>query len=38
MMMSILRYLVPIDGLPDPKGPLSSEISLSIITEANQQV
>ena len=38
MMMSILRYLVPIDGLPDPKGPLSSEISLSIITEANQQI
>ena len=38
MTMSILRYLVPIDGLPDPKGPLSSEIPSSIITEANWQV
>ena len=38
MTMSILRYLVPINGLPDPKGPLSSEIPLSIITEANRQV
>ena len=38
MTMSILRYLVPIDGLPDPKGPLLSEIPSSIITEVNRQV
>ena len=38
MTMSVLRYLVPIDRLPDPKEPLSFEIPLSIITEANRQV
>ena len=36
--MSILRYLIPLDGLPDSKGPLSSEIPSSVIAEANRQV
>ena len=36
--MSILKYLKSKDGLPDPKGPLCMEISVSVIRSANQEV
>ena len=36
--MALLRYLNPIDGLPDPKGPLTSYISAQAIAEANKEV
>ena len=36
--MSLLRYLKPIDGLPDPKGYLSTTMSREDITAANQEV
>ena len=36
--MALRRYLQPKDGLPDPKGPLSSSISSAAITQANQEV
>ena len=36
--MALLRYLKPIDGLPDPKGPLTSYISAQAIAEANKEV
>ena len=35
--MSILRYLKPIDGLPDPKGALSTAISSAAIASANRK-
>ena len=36
--MALLRYLKPINGLPNPKSPLSSEIPSSVIAEANREV
>ena len=36
--MALLRYLKPVDGLPDPKGPLTSYISAQAIAEANKEV
>ena len=36
--MALRRYLQPKDGLPDPRGPLSSSISSAAITQANQEV
>ena len=33
--MSIRRYLKPIDGLPDPKGSLSTTIPSAAIASAN---
>ena len=36
--MALLRYLKPINGLPDPKGPLSSEIPSSVIAEVSREV
>ena len=35
--MSIHRYLKPIDGLPDPKGLLSTTISSAAIASANRE-
>ena len=35
--MSIPRYLNPIDGLPDPKGSLSTTIPFAAIASANQE-
>ena len=34
--MSIRRYLKPIDGLPDPKGSLSTTIPSAVIASANR--
>ena len=34
--MSLLRYLRPVDGLPDPRGPLSSLIPLPAINCQSQ--
>ena len=36
--MSLLRYLKPSGGLPDPKGPLSSSLPASAIVSANKEV
>ena len=36
--MALLRYLKRVDGLPDPKGPLTSSISAQAIAEANKEV
>ena len=36
--MSLLCYLKPINGVPDPKGPLSSSILSSVIVEANNRM
>ena len=36
--MALLRYLKPADGLPVPKGPLTSSISAQAIAEANKEV
>jgi hypothetical protein len=36
--MSLLRYLKPIDGLPDPRGSLSTTVSREAIAAANQEV
>ena len=36
--MALLRHLQPKDGLPDPKGSLSSEVPAAAIARANQQV
>ena len=36
--MSLLRYLKPINGLPDPKGSLSTTMSRASIASANQEV
>ena len=36
--MSILRYVKRLDGLPDPRGPLSEVLRLREIGEANRQV
>lgn len=36
--MSLLRYLKPMNGVPDPKGPLSSSIPSYVIAEANTRV
>ena len=36
--MSLLRYLKPIDGLPDPRGSLSTTMSREAITAANQEI
>ena len=36
--MSILKYLRPKDGLPDPHGSLSSVVSPRAITRANQEI
>ena len=35
--MSIRRYLKPIDGLPDPKGSLSTTIPSATIASANRE-
>ena len=38
-MMSLLKYFKKTkEGLPDPKGPLSTSIPLDAISLANQQV
>ena len=34
-VMALLHYLKPVDGLPDPRGPLSSHIPSLAIAEAN---
>ena len=36
--MALLRYLKPVNGIPDPRGPLSLSIPSSVIAEANTQV
>lgn len=36
--MALLRYLKPIDGLPDPRSSLSSRIPSVAIQEANEEV
>ena len=36
--MALLRYLKRVDGLPDPKGPLTSSIPAQAIAEANKEV
>ena len=36
--MALLRYLQSRDGLPDPRGPLSSTISAQAIAEVNREV
>ena len=36
--MALLWYLRPIDGLPDPKGLLSSEVPSAAIAEANRHI
>ncbi len=36
--MALLRYLRPVDGLPDPRGSLSSSIPTQAITEVNKEV
>ena len=36
--MALLRYLKPLNGLPDPRGSLSSSIPSTAIEEANTQV
>ena len=36
--MALLRYLKRVDGLQDPKGPLTSSISAQAIAEANKEV
>ena len=35
--MAVCRYLKPIDGLPDPKGSLSTAIPSAAIASANQE-
>lgn len=37
-VMSLLRYLKHKDGLPDPKGPLSSSVASRAIARANREV
>ena len=36
--MALLKYLKPIDGLPDPKGSLSASMSSRTIAMANKEV
>ena len=36
--MSLLRFFKPIDGLPDPRGVLSSSIPSEAIEQANKEV
>lgn len=36
--MALLHYLKPVNGVPDPRGPLSSSIPSFVIAEANAQV
>ena len=36
--MALLRYLKPTDGLPDPKGSLSSSMHPQAIARANEEV
>ena len=36
--MALLRYLKPVDGLPDPRRSLTSPISAQAIAEANKEV
>ena len=36
--MALLKYLSPRDGLPDPKGALSSAISPQAIAQASREV
>ena len=36
--MALLKYLVPKDGLPDPKGSLSQSIPSRAIAAANDEV
>ena len=36
--MSLLRFFKPIDGLPDPRGALSSSIHPEAIAQANKEV
>ena len=37
-VMSLLHYLKPVDGLPDPRGELSAWISSWVIAESNKKV
>ena len=36
--MALFRYFKPIDGLPDPRGTLSTSILLTAIAQANHEV
>ena len=36
--LALLRYFKPFDGLPNPKGPLTSSISSQAIAAANKEV
>ena len=36
--MALLKYLKPVDGLPDPKGSLTAAMSSAAIAEANKEV
>ena len=36
--MSLRHYFKPRDGLPDPKGSLSRQLSSEAITQANREV
>ena len=36
--MALLRYMRPVDGLPDPRGQLSLTLPSSSIVEANRLV
>ena len=36
--MALLRYLKPANGLPNPKGSLSTMISPDVIAEMNKEV
>ncbi len=36
--MTLLRYLKQKDGLPDPRGPLSTSIQSRVIARANREV
>jgi len=36
--MTLLRYMKPTGGLPDPRGSLSSSIPTQAITEAKKEV
>ncbi len=36
--MSLRQYLKPRDGLPDPKGSLSRQLSSETIAQANKEV
>ena len=38
VLMALLKYLKPKNGLPDPNGPLSNVVSSSAIASANREV